>query len=113
MTATMLLLGGCQAHQPVGPSELTAQARGHAFAQATCAACHGVERHSTLSPNPQAPSFPTIVNRQGLTAETLAAWLRDAHNYPVEMEIQLDPAKVNDLVAYILTLRDPKYRPTS
>jgi mono/diheme cytochrome c family protein len=111
--SALLLLGGCQVHQPAGPSSSTPQARGHAFAQATCAACHGVERHSTLSPNPQAPSFPTIVNRQGLTAETLASWLRDAHNYPDEMEIKLDPASVNDLTAYMLTLRDPDYRPTS
>jgi mono/diheme cytochrome c family protein len=113
MVATLFLLGGCQAHQPVGPSDLTTQARGHALAQAICAACHGVERYSTLSPNPQAPSFPTIVNRQGLTTDSLGSWLRDAHNYPIEMEIQLDPARVDDLVAYMLTLRDPKYRPTS
>jgi mono/diheme cytochrome c family protein len=110
--AALLLLGGCQMHQPVGPSDLTSQARGHALAQASCASCHGVARHSTLSPDPRAPSFPTIVNRQGLTAQTLAAWLRDAHNYPAEMDIQLDPASLDDLVAYMLTLRDPAYRPT-
>jgi mono/diheme cytochrome c family protein len=112
LVATPLFLGGCQLHQAAGPSDLTPQARGHALAQASCAACHGVERRSILSPNPQAPSFPTIVNRQGLTVETLASWLRDAHNYPAEMEVQLDPASVDDLVAYMLTLRDPDYRPT-
>jgi mono/diheme cytochrome c family protein len=112
LVCALLLLGGCQVHQPAGPSELTSQARGHAFAQTTCASCHGVERHSTLSPDPNAPSFPTIVNRQGLTAQTLATWLRDAHNYPAEMDMQLDPANLDDLVAYMLTLRDPGYSPT-
>jgi mono/diheme cytochrome c family protein len=110
--ASLLFLSGCQVYQPAGPSGVTPQTRGHSFAQGSCAACHGVERHSTLSPNPQAPSFPTIVNRQGLTAQTLATWLRDAHNYPDEMEIQLDLARVDDLVAYMLTLRNPDYRPT-
>lgn len=64
-----------------------------------------------MSPNPQAPSFPAIVNQQGLTAETLSSWLRNAHNYPTEMEFELDSRRVDDLVEYMLTLTDPNYRP--
>ena len=48
-----------------------------------------------------------------MTAGTLSSWLRDAHNYPSEMEFQLDSNKVDDLVSYMLTLRDPNYRPPS
>ena len=63
------------------------------------------------SPNPGAPPFARIVNQEGLTAETLSSWLRDAHNYPEEMEFYLEGREVDDLVAYMLTLREANYRP--
>ena len=113
LTGAALLLGACQQEQLVNPSALASQSRGHAFGQASCAACHGIERDSILSPNPRAPSFPAIVNQRGVTADTLSSWLRNAHNYPAEMEFQLDASKVDDLVAYMLTLRDPKYKPAT
>jgi len=108
-----LLLVACQEKQPVAPSASTLHSRGYVFAKASCGACHAVGRDSTSSPNPNAPPFPAIVNQEGLTAETLSVWLRDAHNYPNEMQFQLDPSKVDDLVAYMLTLSDPNYRPPS
>ena len=85
-------------------------AKGEALARASCAGCHGVARYRT-SPNPSAPSFAAIANQEGLTAATLSTWLRDAHNYPGEMQVQLDARQVDDLVAYMLTLQDPNYRP--
>ena len=48
-----------------------------------------------------------------MTRETLTAWLRDAHNYPEEMEFYLEGPEVDELVAYMLGLRDPNYRPAS
>jgi mono/diheme cytochrome c family protein len=81
-----------------------------AFVQGSCGGCHAVDRHG-VSPNPNAPPFAAIVNRPGLTAETLAIWLRDAHNYPAEMEFYLEGAEVDLLVEHMLTLRDPNYRP--
>ena len=83
---------------------------GLAFAQASCGGCHAVERLG-VSPNPDAPPFAAIVNQEGLTAETLSTWLGDAHNYPEEMEFYLEKPEVDQLVAYLLTLRDPNYRP--
>ena len=83
---------------------------GLTIAQGTCGGCHAVERHG-LSPNPKAPPFAAIVNRPGVTPETLSSWLRDAHNYPEEMEFYLEGPEVDQLVAYMLTLRDPDYRP--
>ncbi len=83
---------------------------GLAFAQASCGGCHAVERHG-VSPNPDAPPFAAIVNQQGLTDGTLGGWLRDAHNYPEEMEFYLEGPEVDALVVYMLTLRDPNYRP--
>ena len=80
------------------------------FAQAACADCHAVEA-TDLSPNPNAPSFAAIANREGLTAQTLSAFLRDAHNYPEAMDFDLDPSQVDALTQYMLTLRDEDYEP--
>lgn len=83
---------------------------GLAFAQASCGGCHAVEGQRA-SPNPSAPPFAAIVNQQGLSDETLGTWLRDAHNYPEEMDFSLQGPEVDALVAYMLTLRHPDYRP--
>lgn len=114
MLGGALLLGACQQQQQqslVTQVASAPQVRGHELAKKACATCHAIERGSISSPNPQAPSFAVIVNQQGLTAETLSPWLRDAHNYPNEMQFELDPSKVDDLVEYMLTLRDPDFRP--
>lgn len=83
---------------------------GLAFVEASCGGCHSVERHG-VSPNPGAPPFAAIANQEGLTEATLGSWLLDAHNYPEEMEFELDQPEVSGLADYILTLRDPGYRP--
>lgn len=81
-----------------------------AFSQAACGGCHAVER-PFLSPNPEVPSFADIANRNGLSAESLYTWLRDAHNYPEDMDFDLNDQRVSDLTDYILTLRDANYQP--
>ena len=108
-----LLLAACHERPLAGPSASSPQSRGQTFAQAACGSCHGLGRSSTSSPNPKAPEFSAIVNQKGLTAKSLSTWLRDAHNYPSEMEFHLDASKIDDLVSYMLTLSDPNYRPPS
>lgn len=80
------------------------------FAQGACGDCHAVE-YPALSPNPEAPAFADIANREGLDTQTLSRWLRDAHNYPEAMDFDLDQPQVEELTEYILTLRDPNYKP--
>jgi mono/diheme cytochrome c family protein len=103
-------VGACQPLSPAGSAASADAVSGLAFAKSACGGCHAVERRS-VSPNPNAPPFARIVNQEGVTSNTLAAWLRDAHNYPSEMKLTLDAPKVDDLAAYMLTLRDPNYRP--
>lgn len=90
------------------PPPITAS-RGQALAEASCAGCHAVGSYGS-SPNPNAPPFAYIANQEGLTRETLSYWLRGAHNYPSEMDFSLNEPQAADLVAYMLTLRDPNYR---
>ncbi len=92
---------------PVRPA--AADPAGLAFARASCAACHSVERFGA-SRNSSAPPFPVIVNQEGLTKETLSFWLKGAHNYPNEMDFTLRDQEVDALVTYMLSLRDPHFK---
>ena len=87
-------------------------ARGHAYAQGLMRGmpCHRWRLHLPLLKTPV-----ILGHRQpgGLDGGDLFSGLRDAHNYPVDMELQLDSSKVDDLVTYMLTLSDSKYRPPS
>jgi len=94
--------------KPVAPDSPQPHAGTLAFAQAACGGCHAVEA-GALSPNSAAPTFPDIANREGLSEPTLAAWLRDAHNYPEDMEFDLHGSQVDVLSDYILTLRSADY----
>ena len=84
--------------------------RGRAFAQARCAGCHAVEPNQG-SPNPEAPSFEAVANQRGLTRLTLRRFLRNSHNYPAAMNFRIDAASIDDLSAYVVTLKSPRYRP--
>jgi mono/diheme cytochrome c family protein len=110
LVALAIGTGGCQLPPSNTAPTAAPPAAGLAFAQASCGGCHAIGRYGA-SPNPSSPPFAGIVNQPGLTAATLSTWLRDAHNYPEEMEFYLEGREVDDLVAYMMTLRDAKYRP--
>ena len=76
---------------------------------AMCGSCHAVTP-GDLSPLPQAPTFPSIANREGLTRETLSTYLRDAHNYPDIMDVGLTDEDVALVTEYMVSLQDPDYR---
>lgn len=85
-------------------------ARGLDIANSHCAACHAV-RTGTISPDPEAPPWDAVVNKPGLTRATLRAYLRDSHNYPAQMDFAIAPRHIADIAAYMMTLRQPNYRP--
>lgn len=80
-------------------------ARGLGFAQTHCSACHAIRRLG-ISPNPEAPPFAAVVNTPGLTSVTLTSWLRASHNFPEIMNFDIEPGQIEDLAAYMMTLRE-------
>ena len=60
----------------------------------------------SISPHPEAPPFESVVNTPGLTITTLKAWLRNSHNFPEIMNFDVDLGQIDDLAAYMLTLRE-------
>ena len=81
-----------------------------AFVEAACAGCHSVEP-PFLSPDPRVPSFESIANRPGVTRATIQAWLRNAHNYPEQMDFDLTREKVDEVSDYMITLMRRDYLP--
>ena len=104
-----LVLAACQSMPPAELATSAAAREGHAFAEASCASCHAIGRSGT-SPNPSAPPFAAIVNREGASAETISAVLRGPHNVPRAMDFWLSEREVDAIIDYMLTLRDPNDR---
>lgn len=104
-----MLLGACQSLTPPGAVTAVPSSRGRELAQVSCSSCHAITLYGH-SPNPNAPPFGAIANQEGLTRETLTTWLRDAHNYPMEMDFYLTESDANGLVDFLLALRRSDYR---
>jgi hypothetical protein len=110
--AFVLTLSACQtlpAPQTALPKAAPA-APAPAFVEAACGGCHAVEP-PFLSPNRDAPSFAAVANRPGVTRATIRAWLINAHNYPEQMDFDLADRHVDEISAYMITLRHADYVP--
>lgn len=116
LATPLLALAACQTAAPDGPpmvGRATSGAhdtRAPAFIQAACGGCHAVEP-PFLSPVPEAPSFASIGNRSGLSEQSLADWLAEAHNYPEDMDFTLTRPQINQIARYMVTLRKAGYVP--
>jgi mono/diheme cytochrome c family protein len=115
--ALLLALGACQTPGTDNPPPMVGKAtspspdtRAPAFVEAACGGCHAVEP-PFLSPNPRAPSFAAIANRRGLSERSLADWLAEAHNYPEDMDFTLTRKQIDQIAAYMVTLREAGYVP--
>ena len=99
--------GGWKTIVPVADAEEFGDPRkGLTYAQKTCAQCHAVLRRETTSPNPKAPAFKPVANTPGMTALALTVWLRTSH--PTMPNLIIEPNDLDDVVAYITSLREKK-----
>ena len=117
IAAPLMVLAACQSPGTDNPPPMVGKAtspsrdtRAPAFVEAACGGCHAVEP-PFLSANPAAPSFAAIANRRGLSEKSLAKWLSDAHNYPEDMDFTLTGKQIDQIAAYMVTLRDAGYVP--
>ena len=92
-----------------GDASLTA---GHRLAATHCGRCHAVDRRDQ-SPNPRAPRFRTLGGtfpfeglRQALTNHMIVA-------HPEMPVMTLNPAEVDDLIAYLKSLQTAERRQPS
>ena len=78
--------------------------KGLAYAQKICSVCHNVLRTEAASPNQKAPPFKKIATTPGMSATALTVWSRTTH--PTMPNLVIAPEDMDDLIAYILSLRD-------
>ena len=78
------------------------------FVTGICGECHAVTDNA-VSPNPQAPGFADIANSPGLTRDTLVTFLSDAHNYPMQMDVDLADEDIELIADYMMTLQSDDY----
>lgn len=78
--------------------------RGLTFVRVYCVQCHAIGRYDQ-SPVPEAPPFRTLHTRYPVEslAEALAEGITTGH--PSMPEFQLDPAQINDLIAYLKSIQ--------
>ena len=92
---------------PIADAEDIGDARkGLAYAQKVCSSCHNVLRAEAASPNKQAPPFRKVANTPGMTVTALTVWSRTTH--PTMPNLVIAPTDMDNLIAYILTLRARK-----
>lgn len=101
-SALALAASLCVLVQPLAAQEGRIQ-RGRTFVQVHCASCHAIGRVGE-SPLPIAPPFRVLHTRYPVEtlAEALAEGITTGH--PTMPEFQLDPAQINDVIAYLKTL---------
>lgn len=86
------------------PDDNAGPSRGLAYAQVNCAGCHAIAAGQRSSA-PRARSFEAIANTPGMTRIALSAWLHTSH--PSMPNLIIDPKEIDDLSAYIATLKKP------
>jgi len=75
---------------------------GHVLARTWCAHCHIVEANQVQASD-VAPPFAQIANDPSKWPLSIAAWLADPH--PPMPNLSLTQSEIDDLVAYIETLK--------
>jgi len=86
-----------------GADEIGSPARGETLAREVCAACHAVAR-GEVSPDPDATAFADIADLVSTTRQSLFVFLNTTH--PTMPNLILDREESDDLIAYILSLRE-------
>jgi len=98
--AALLLI---RIHSALGASrDDRSLAEGRHLAEAWCTACHAIDAKAAATAN-AAPGFAAIANQPSTTELSLKVFLRS--NHPNMPNLVLKPDQADNLVAYILSLK--------
>ncbi|MBL8537907.1 MAG: hypothetical protein JNM59_10940 [Hyphomonadaceae bacterium] len=107
LAALCLIVSACASQQSPAPAADLgpgSPAIGRAYAQEVCAACHAIPPDGADSAHLYAPPFREIANAPGMTETAFRAWMSSSH--PTMPDIILEPDRIDDLWAYIASLKD-------
>ncbi len=74
------------------------------YARQRCAECHDIASRHPMNSASGAPTFYVIANTPGTTGTSLSSWLLSSH--PKMPGLMLEPRDVDNVIAFILSLRD-------
>jgi mono/diheme cytochrome c family protein len=77
--------------------------RGRELAERVCSNCHKVKADPAAAVSTDVLSFPSIANRPGVNAESLAGRIIVPH--PAMPNVQLTVRELREVIAYILSLK--------
>ena len=100
LAAIPLTAGAALAQEQEAPVD---PAAGRRLAEERCAACHAIPGVAPRIGIPGARSFEALAADPAVTGLTLHAYLRTLH--PPTPTFVLDEEQLNDVIAYILSLR--------
>ncbi|WP_199231285.1 c-type cytochrome [Falsiroseomonas bella] len=98
MSFALSLAAGAALAQPFGDP-----AAGRRLAEARCSACHAIGPGASGRSIPGVPAFADVAAMPSTTQLALQAFLRQPH--PPMPDIVLTPAELDNVIAYILSLR--------
>ena len=75
------------------------------YAKRVCADCHAVEA-DTVMLFTDVPRFQDVADTEGMTARALVVWFTTSH--PSMPDIIIPPNDMDNVVAYIMSLRTKK-----
>ena len=104
--AGLAMAAGVALAQPVGDGDA---AQGRQTAERLCTSCHVSDSSSSATVPAGVPTLRTIANKPDQTAERIAGMLIDPH--PPMPNTRVTREEINDLVAYLQSLRKPDLKP--
>jgi mono/diheme cytochrome c family protein len=99
------LVGAALLGAPTSEGKASDPQTGRALAESWCANCHVIGEPGQQSASDVAPTFHAIANRRETTAEGLRTFLSTPHADAMK-GIVLPRLEIDDLVAYIMSLRE-------
>jgi mono/diheme cytochrome c family protein len=99
----VLAFAGMLASPTAGAQEIGNAKRGEVMASRLCSECHYTGVYDAESRNAKAAPFRAIANTRGMTAMALGVWMQTSH--PTMPNIRLTPETLDDIIAYIRSLK--------
>lgn len=88
-------------------TEVLGDARaGQAYAEKFCSECHAVSPGAGGAQNPEAPSFASVANSEGMSERALGVWFQTSH--PTMPNFVIPRKDLDDVIAYIMSLKADK-----
>ena len=88
------------------PAQAADAKEGETLAGRWCVSCHDIGRSEKPTASDTAPTFDSIARRKDLNRVHLEAWL--GHPHPPMPNLNLTRTEIDNLVAYIESLRAPR-----